>query len=294
MDWSKAKTVLIIAFIITNLFLGFKIQQNTYRASSFSKISNEYVREIIELLEQRNIKIKGDIPRKIISKGNLTVEYRKIDTSFLKEGFFDIGEKIQERISDDIVTYIQGAKNLKVVKEKKIEFKDERNIIPIEDKEVDSVKKKAVEIIKALGWSKEELELDEIDIENGILHIKYTQKYKDKVVDGGSYIRMDIDGLGIISFQSLWLDVVKESKSNTTIIPATEALFNLITFTDDIVVTDISLGYYIPTDFGHFKGINNEYNWEYIYQNQAIPIWRIKLDSGNKLYIDAYTGKPIN
>ena len=74
MDWTKAKTILIIALIATNVFLIYSLLD---RHSDRGEMTNEDV--ILQLMEQRNIELEVDIPRLHPSLRIIQGEYLSVD-----------------------------------------------------------------------------------------------------------------------------------------------------------------------------------------------------------------------
>ncbi|MBQ7606229.1 MAG: two-component system regulatory protein YycI [Firmicutes bacterium] len=74
MDWTKAKTILIIALIATNVFLIYSLLD---RHSDRGEMTNEKV--ILQLMEQRNIELEVDIPRLHPSLRIIQGEYLSVD-----------------------------------------------------------------------------------------------------------------------------------------------------------------------------------------------------------------------
>lgn len=74
MDWTKAKTILIIALIATNVFLIYSLLE---RHSDRGEMTNEEV--ILQLMEQRNIELEVDIPRLHPSLRIIQGEYLSVD-----------------------------------------------------------------------------------------------------------------------------------------------------------------------------------------------------------------------
>lgn len=74
MDWTKAKTILIIALIATNVFLIYSLLD---RHSDRGEMTNEEV--LLQLMEQRNIELEVDIPRLHPSLRIIQGEYLSVD-----------------------------------------------------------------------------------------------------------------------------------------------------------------------------------------------------------------------
>jgi len=87
MDWSKAKNVLIIAFIATNIFLIYNIQSKLFGEQEIHIINDEYVNSVEEHLNNNGIELEAHISKEIISLPILVVRYKTFDSDTLAQGF---------------------------------------------------------------------------------------------------------------------------------------------------------------------------------------------------------------
>ena len=78
MDWTKAKTILIVALLLTNLFLVF-----TY---AFNKAEDQADKEevLLSVLQKNNIELKTEIPQKPGKLPVLSVEYSGTQNSAME------------------------------------------------------------------------------------------------------------------------------------------------------------------------------------------------------------------
>ena len=82
MDWTKSKTILIVALLITNLFLLATYQIFPGEAAGDEELLET---ETIALLEAKNIFIKGELPSKHSNMPVLTVTYDRLDSDVLED-----------------------------------------------------------------------------------------------------------------------------------------------------------------------------------------------------------------
>lgn len=75
MDWSKAKTILIIAFIVTNIVLGYALF-NSQRIDE-PTLKEDFITDVAKLLKEKDITLNTAIPKEIPSLGIMTVEYEQ-------------------------------------------------------------------------------------------------------------------------------------------------------------------------------------------------------------------------
>lgn len=98
MDWSKAKTILIIALLATNLFLIF-----TYGFKNFDKSQGTNEVALLTILEERGIVINTEIPKSHKAQLIIQGEYASYSNEKLEEIMTIVDEY------DDIEGYISMA-----------------------------------------------------------------------------------------------------------------------------------------------------------------------------------------
>jgi regulatory protein YycI of two-component signal transduction system YycFG len=81
MDWTKAKTILIIALVVTNLVLIATYLAQNNRLQNDEKEMEEV---IVKLLEEKNIFVETEIPGERIKMAKLTVQFDKMDEEAVK------------------------------------------------------------------------------------------------------------------------------------------------------------------------------------------------------------------
>lgn len=71
MDWSRAKTILIVIFLVLNIFLIYNLAADE---SKVVTISQKDIIDVQTILKRSNIELKAQVPNKIKSKSFLKVE----------------------------------------------------------------------------------------------------------------------------------------------------------------------------------------------------------------------------
>ena len=74
MDWAKAKTILIAAFLVINSFFAYIIFTNG--TGSIGYVSSERIKQITDYLAKNNITVEGKIPVKKTDMPLITVKYK--------------------------------------------------------------------------------------------------------------------------------------------------------------------------------------------------------------------------
>ena len=77
MDWGRAKSVLIFAFLLLNLVLGYQLWSNIREGLSTSADVDDLPAETLLLMEQKNIKLETSIPSETPELAILTFKLNK-------------------------------------------------------------------------------------------------------------------------------------------------------------------------------------------------------------------------
>lgn len=201
MDWTKAKTILILALLVTNLVLIFFIVD----AYSDKEDEGKILQETIQYLESHGVVISADVPEKSQRMSTLTVKYRTADQSAVQEILKDLDGPEDQNDQND---------------------RNNRNDRNRSEPTKEQIVELADTAVKAVGMMTESTQLDQVvKNEDGT----WTVTYKD-LVDGilidNSQIRCEIADGKVVSLDWDWLEPLKFSKAKRKILPAAEALMN--------------------------------------------------------------------
>ena len=79
MDWNKSNSILIIAFIVLNIFLLLATFSNVFSDNSNTVIIGDFKENVESILKNKNINIKCEIPKDIYLLPVLETEYDMIE-----------------------------------------------------------------------------------------------------------------------------------------------------------------------------------------------------------------------
>ncbi len=293
MDWSKAKNILIVTFIITNIFLLYNINEDIKANKYFYEISDERLKDIVGILNDKGIEVEGEIPRDTPTLPIVTVEYETYDEDKIASDFLDSYTKISDK-------YISGNEMLQISHNKKL-LTYKRDLVSIGFNEINSDKAKEIadKFIGNHGFDGDDVtHWRTIRNVNGDYEVIYKQTYgdlfiADSEVDNNEVanvgMEVKVNSSGVIEFTRKWFDSQVRKVNSKRVIPVTKALLMSI---DDIkeksgeenaVITDISIGYIL--DVAKF---NNFVEWHDIDMGDASPYWRICLKNKECIYKQAY------
>jgi len=280
MDWSKAKTILIIAFIITNVFIVFLLLSD--RPIEEPTITDKFISNVKELLKDKNIYIEASIPREIAYLNSMIVEFEKADNQSLNRLYFDNNGVIHSDGSLKEITY--GMESILIINNRLIiyENNDEKaryNLLNIDD---------AIEIAEDFlmkgNFSTSDMKLTYSKQENNVFYLEYSKVYEDTYIER-AYTNFQIDERGVKRFERLWLNAKEIGDTKIYISTAPKSLLNLLGMQEvyNNTITDISLCYYFDPEKHEYIEEPGEAK-----QGKAVPAWRIQFEDGYKVYIDEY------
>lgn len=281
MDWSKAKTILIFSFLITNILLvSVLISSERHMDSTIKK---EFIEDVVKILKTKDIKIKTEIPKRIPSLNSLIVEYETIDISDINSSFFS-DEGFINHNNEGLVVIIKDKEYLSIKNEKKLiyENKDTREIYKELSKDLSESIVRS--FLTERSYDLSDMKLSYIKEDNGEYYLMFSKLYKEKYLET-AYVNAVVDSRGVKKLERMWLNAKNESENPIYINTAPKAMMNLLSMEETYgkEIIDISLCYYFDPD-GH----------EYIKdpleakQGKTIPAWRIVFDDGHKVIIDNY------
>lgn len=283
MEWNKIKKIIIIALVIANIILFVYVKYNDMRLRDEST-TRAFTKEVISMLENKNIEVDTKIPRKINKLPSLFVEFQTMSEDKINTDFFE-GEGVISRPSTDLAEISLGDEYINLVNNRRIYYENrvkEDNFNKVESLD------KAQEIAKRFMLDKKfdirDIYLSSYDVDEDKYILNYTKKYENLPVES-SYTNFIIDSRGVVSMDRLWLNVLDESEQNITLYPAPKALLYLLNKDEyfDKTITKISPCFYFnPEDQGYIEDITRAVN------GRAIPAWKIEFSDGEYTVIDNY------
>ncbi len=276
MDWNRSNTILIMAFVILNIFLLMSTFSNIFTENFNVNLDKDFLENVESLLKSKNINIKCEIPEEIYVLPVLDTEYEMIEVNNALVQKY-LGKDVEA--IEDVYRYTNDKNEiLEIIDGKKIKF-IKRNMISgkINDTELINRSIKAFieeNDINDSGFTESYKYISE----NGS-YVTYTQNYNNNSIDN-SYMKFLFDKEGLYEFEMQKISAVIEIKDKIRTISAIEALPRLMAYDNlkDNNIVEIKMGYY---------SIENE-NWKYIKKINADPTWKVIFSDGSQKYLSSF------
>lgn len=264
MDWSRAKTILIIVLLFLNIFLlAMIIFSNP--ASLFAGNYNKYA---LDYLKSRNIGVNTGIPNFSGPAGKIIYTTREFNT-----------EKICILVFGGTLPVSYNGNDFHIEKgEESISLSGD--LLHINDKLPDGgelfndsgkLMKRLLKYLKELGFKRKNIIAGEIENKDGAIQVEFYLKYKNNMVFD-QIITARLDSKGFLTIWAPAKDICKGNGKGDIL----SAYHVLVTggLPSGVTIEDV--------DFGYKQVSESD-----IY---GTPVWRVILNDGTVLYYNAYTG----
>jgi len=266
MEWSKAKTILLVLLILLNLFLLIGI---LLHGANFT-LSDDYVQYAKKFLAERNITFKADPPSYNKASGMIEYKSRQINEDQVVKAVFGKAMKPVEQENGKRI-WDEGNKILEIGNNS-IRIRDFLPGIQESFDNPDELTGSLQAYIKRLGVVKNELVLEsQVSIDAETREISFVEKYKEQLLfDNAITIQVSRDGRA--DLELICRDVNKVIGSDEIL--SVYQILVMAGIPEHSVISSIDFGY---------KRINEEDLFD-------SPVWRIRFDNGKIDYYNAYTG----
>ena len=274
MDWSKAKSILIMIFVILNLFLAGVI----IKVVNQEGISQETIDNAKKALLNRGVIVNSQIPLYNKKIGTLvyneeSLDKRKIIGNFLKIEKEDLKEEYisQESIEKDGEEIIFQEGNKFIYKNKNLSY------IISADKSSVKVLENLKKLFKGTGVPISQFVFDKMEDEGAYV---FRQKYNEFwIFENYISVRMSKESVSYLECRYRKIDDIIQGSD---ILAAHQVLIKNHDSIKDIEIVAIDLG---------FK--------ESIIQDGTIelddiPVWRVKTSEEEEMFFRVYDGEKIN
>ncbi|WMM24757.1 two-component system regulatory protein YycI [Tissierella sp. MB52-C2] len=282
MDWSKAKTILIVAFIVTNMLLGFVLLSSERQTET--TIKEGFIEDVTQILKDKNIFLDTEISKEIPSLNTLIVEYEFVDSSKINNTFFQ-GQGIIESDEQSLTEIVHKDEKILITNKKTLVYENKSNTENYKDLDEEKAKNIALEFLQERRYNISDMELSYILLKDDSYYLEFSKSYKDRYLEK-SYTNIEVNKTGVKKLERIWLNVLEERDTLIYIGTAPKSILSLLSMKEVYgkTIKDISLCYYFePTDHNDYVKDLKEAK-----KGKTMPAWRVLFNDGYKVIIDNY------
>ncbi|MCK9217547.1 MAG: two-component system regulatory protein YycI, partial [Firmicutes bacterium] len=180
MNWSKAKTILIIVFLLADIFLFYV----SYSGDLGYNSENGSVVEVLEHLKNRDIAVKGLIPNKGNPGSQLYVKYKLFNSEKAIESFFNSDTNVFIRENENKIIVENNLITVEIFKNGEIIYLN-KSIDNVENSEINELQAERMidDFLKSLNIDRDDTIIINKVIEDNSINIMYNQVYKNQFID---------------------------------------------------------------------------------------------------------------
>lgn len=281
MDWSKAKNVLIVAFVVINVLMGYVLIVKDKDVDATN--SPDFIIQAVDLLNKKEIEVHTDIPNINPQLSTLIVVYENIKPQLINKNFFDNKANISS-VSDGLVELSLDNESVSILNKKLLIYESTSTEIKYPKLDKDIVIDIAKDFMIEKGFSIEDLKISHMKKVGDYYYVEFSKIFNNIFLES-SFTNIQIDASGVIKMERMWLDVTEVGESLVSISPAPKSILGLLSMKEVYgkSITSISLCYYFNP--GKHDYIEDPLEAK---QGRAIPAWRIQFEDGYKVIIDNY------
>lgn len=283
MNWERAKTVLIIFFLIINICFASILVYIRYGDET---LSEDTVKTTVELLSQHGIRIKDEniIPKQKMNNLNYNLTTLMLsDKKVLKKWLGDGYELSSEDSSEYQFTYQNDNKKL-VLNKTNIEFLNNKNLVLLTKKSERDIEDFLASKLKEFNFNKKEYYFSKVWFENGLYH-GIISPLADNTKILGIELKISADKEEIISVKgNYFTQNGKEEFDAKGLLDITAVLAKMVYLSEKPVfeMSEISYAGYVSDIYIENKEVT------------AVPVYVIGFADGQKFYYDARTGDMLD
>lgn len=274
MDWSRIKTTLILALVLTNVILGTFVWIGR---DDSQKSESQQLENVLTILKSQNIHIKTAEMKIPNEMPVLEATYQLYDLEAIAKGFY---KDEYYQVND---SYVDNRSKLEV-------FNKNTLIYQVLDAMVSDeiAPEEALEIAEAfldsIGFNSEEKVLEAINNEDDETVVTFAHTLEGQFVNG-SFMSLRIKGKEVVFFERQWLSVEKVNSRTVHLIPLSKAFYSLVGEVNKIradeqtpiEISSFELGYVMDQKIFDTK----------IQSGEAFPYYRFITSTGLKIYVEA-------
>jgi regulatory protein YycI of two-component signal transduction system YycFG len=280
-DWSKAKTYLILTFFLLDLLLGYQYYEAQQQEAGYVQSYATQLQELRELLAERGIALQAEVPKETPEMRFLQAGYPQQPVKQIVAGTMPAPQLVEDDKSRGTMLFRTGVGEFKSTEDGYYRVRFEPTI------QLDaSNQQRPAHALQKLAhnvWRSDLYREDSYVGNQDSAFLHYYQMYQKYPVFSAS-LDVQLQNSEIIGYNQKALEIGQEDQTGRRVLSAISALRQVVETLDPktlqaggMAIRDIRLGYYSP----NFADADVWY---------LAPIWRVVTDE-KTFYVNAFTGQ---
>lgn len=276
MDWARVKSILIIVFLIVNIFLVMKIIDKSNR----KELRSDEIQSVTQLLNNNNIVMQVQIPTQIFYMPRIRVNNETAEEGALADRLLGPGQWTNKSSQQGSGFYLSNGREMTIKPDGTVIYKIKESGEVSKEQISQEWARSRLNSLLEKYVSLQSYHFESISKTEDGYEITMKNVYKETEIFNNR-IKAKISNSGEITI-SQGLVSFAGFAGKPRKVAATDAMVELIRYVninEKTVVRSISIGYY--ADFNK--------NGEIIRYGEADPAWKVETDKGTFIF-DGYNG----
>lgn len=280
MNWDRAKTILIAAFLALDIFLGYIAFGTAHEHSELTAVE---ITRAIEKAKAEGLVVATEIPRGVLAAPFLSLKPRSEDPKAIARRLLGTDSPVEVQASKELTVWEHKGRRVTVLETGTILYTSEPDRSG-KDQMLDLRRARSIaeRFLTERGLLYSDARFDFVrQVSANSFVVQYHQEFQGKPLFG-AYITAIVDGGGIDRLRILWFNPIGLGSKKRVVIPATDCLIRIAPAVvkklgEQATLESIRIGYLS-------EGFNAR-QWD------AFPVWRFGFRGGYFVYVNGYTGE---
>lgn len=281
MNWDRAKSILIVFFLLINVCLFGILIHARYKDST---LPESVIRSTTELLNQNGIAVKSEIiPKSRFKNQNYNLTTLQFGEEENIEKWLGAGYRSIEKDSSAYCFVYQNENRHLAINKTNLEFYIDKNTLLFSQQEEKNMEDLFSSKLKKFGFYEKEYYFRSIWFENGLYHC-IISPVAEKTKVTGIELKVSMDKEEIIRVSGNWFRYSgRETFADEGLLDITAVMANLIYLENRPIakLTEISCIAYVSKEYLDNKIVT------------AVPVYSFSFADGQVFYYDARSGELI-
>ena len=279
MNWSRARAILILGYLILDVFLGY----TAFAARGApGQVTSTEVQRAVEQLKAQGISVAAQVPRQVMAASFLSVKMGQTDPQQVVKKLLGPGEHVAQS-APEITVWTDAAGARVTLLATGVILYDAVGVESSGRQRFDerSARAFAEKYITSRGLMPPDARFDFVKQTGpNQFVVQYYQDYRGTPLFGG-YVTAMVDGAGVSRLRIAWFTPVDAPEKRRIVVPVTDALVKAIPAMSKVLPGEATLE---NIRFGYLAEAMDARQWD------AYPVWRLEFQDGILVYLNGYTG----
>jgi hypothetical protein len=279
LNWSRARTILIVSFLALDLFLGYVAFGSQHESS---QVTSTEVQRALDRVKALGITVTAQIPRRVMAAPFLVIRPRNQDIEAISGRLLGTDRPDAVQSSKELSVWAFQNSRVTVLSTGVVIFTTEAKTgSPGTEVDARSAQAMVLRFLSERGLLPQDARLDFVErTGQDSFTVQYYQEYEGTPLFGG-YITATVAAWGVSRVRFLWFNPVGFGTGKRSVVPATDALVKAV----PSIVGKVGAGARLEAmKFGYLSEGMDAREWD------AIPVWRLSFSGGVSVYVNGYTG----